>query len=119
MPPSRWRRVLTAVEGIATRSGQTREHDRIVRTGTGTDHEAVRVGRSVRRFLPPVSLSCAVSVHPGLQCSPTTLTCSARSCSPTGMLARSGSYAVRSRVIDDDGTVYADFEWTFKLGKEW
>jgi hypothetical protein len=39
--------------------------------------------------------------------------------SPTGMLARSGSYAVRSRVIDDDGKVYADFEWTFKLAKEW
>ncbi|GAA5984093.1 hypothetical protein JCM10908_006048 [Rhodotorula pacifica] len=38
---------------------------------------------------------------------------------PTGMLARSGSYTVRSRIIDDDGKVYADFEWTFKLAKEW
>lgn len=27
--------------------------------------------------------------------------------SPSGMLARSGSYNVRSRVIDDDGAVYA------------
>jgi Rho GDP-dissociation inhibitor len=27
--------------------------------------------------------------------------------SPSGMLARSGSYSVRSRVIDDDGEVYA------------
>lgn len=27
--------------------------------------------------------------------------------SPSGMLARSGSYNVRSRVIDDDGEVYA------------
>lgn len=60
--------------------------------------------------------------------------------SPSGMLARSGSYNVRSRVIDDDGEVYAgalpftlhvqwpnlntlspslDWEWTFKLAKEW
>ena len=27
--------------------------------------------------------------------------------SPSGMLARSGTYSVRSRVIDDDGEVYA------------
>ncbi|KAF8609495.1 E set domain-containing protein [Ceratobasidium sp. AG-I] len=39
--------------------------------------------------------------------------------SPSGMLARSGSYNVKSRVYDDDGHVYADFEWTFKLAKEW
>ncbi|WVQ71940.1 hypothetical protein IAR50_001482 [Cryptococcus sp. DSM 104548] len=39
--------------------------------------------------------------------------------SPSGMLARSGSYVVRSRVIDDDATVWLDFEWGFKLGKEW
>lgn len=59
--------------------------------------------------------------------------------SPSGMLARSGSYSVRSRVIDDDGEVYAgtcrplqiptakserlilplDWEWSFKLTKEW
>ncbi|OCF38541.1 rho GDP-dissociation inhibitor [Kwoniella heveanensis CBS 569] len=39
--------------------------------------------------------------------------------SPSGMLARSGSYVVRSRVIDDDKHVWLDFEWGFKLGKEW
>ncbi|KAK1927243.1 immunoglobulin E-set [Papiliotrema laurentii] len=39
--------------------------------------------------------------------------------SPSGMLARSGSYVVRSRVIDDDDQVWLDFEWGFKLGKEW
>ncbi|PVG04542.1 rho GDP-dissociation inhibitor [Serendipita vermifera] len=39
--------------------------------------------------------------------------------SPSGLLARSGSYNVRSRVIDDDGHIYADFEWSFKLTKEW
>jgi Rho GDP-dissociation inhibitor len=56
--------------------------------------------------------------------------------SPSGMLARTGSYQVRSRVIDDDGEVYAgsflstpssmgfnpddpDWEWSFKLAKEW
>ena len=27
--------------------------------------------------------------------------------SPSGMLARSGTYSVRSRVLDDDGEVYA------------
>jgi Rho GDP-dissociation inhibitor len=27
--------------------------------------------------------------------------------SPSGMLARSGTYHVRSRVVDDDGEVYA------------
>jgi len=39
--------------------------------------------------------------------------------SPSGMIARSGTYNVRSRVIDDDGEVYADWEWQFKLAKEW
>ncbi|KAI0774415.1 rho GDP-dissociation inhibitor [Fomes fomentarius] len=39
--------------------------------------------------------------------------------SPSGMLARSGTYHVRSRVVDDDGEVYADWEWSFKIGKEW
>jgi len=39
--------------------------------------------------------------------------------SPSGMLARSGTYVVKSKVIDDDGEVYADWEWSFKLGKEW
>ncbi|KZT51373.1 E set domain-containing protein [Calocera cornea HHB12733] len=38
---------------------------------------------------------------------------------PSGMLARSGTYTARSRVTDDDMSVYADFEWTFKIGKEW
>lgn len=27
------------------------------------------------------------------------------------MLARSGSYTVRSRVVDDDNHVWLDFEW--------
>ncbi|KAI5829846.1 E set domain-containing protein [Schizophyllum commune Tattone D] len=43
--------------------------------------------------------------------------------SPSGMLARSGTYNVRSRVVDDDGEVYADigtdWEWQFKLAKDW
>ncbi|KAJ7667856.1 immunoglobulin E-set [Mycena polygramma] len=39
--------------------------------------------------------------------------------SPSGMLARSGTYNVKSRVVDDDGEVYADWEWSFKLAKEW
>ncbi|KAJ3723137.1 immunoglobulin E-set [Lentinula raphanica] len=39
--------------------------------------------------------------------------------SPSGMIARSGTYNVKSRVVDDDGEVYADWEWQFKLGKEW
>ncbi|KAL7410488.1 immunoglobulin E-set, partial [Mrakia frigida] len=39
--------------------------------------------------------------------------------SPSGMLARSGSYLVRSRLTDDDGIVWLDAEWYFKLTKEW
>jgi len=39
--------------------------------------------------------------------------------SPSGMVARSGTYNVLSRVIDDDGEVYAHWEWSFKLAKEW
>lgn len=60
--------------------------------------------------------------------------------SPSGMLARSGTYHVRSRVLDDDGHVYAgassisliplvhctvlmesptEWDWAFKLAKEW
>ncbi|KAG7097121.1 hypothetical protein E1B28_004499 [Marasmius oreades] len=39
--------------------------------------------------------------------------------SPSGMLARSGTYDVKSRVQDDDGEIYADFSWHFKLAKEW
>ncbi|ORX38423.1 E set domain-containing protein [Kockovaella imperatae] len=39
--------------------------------------------------------------------------------SPSGMLARSGTYNVRSRVVDDDNTIWLDFEWAFKLAKEW
>ncbi|EIN10582.1 E set domain-containing protein [Punctularia strigosozonata HHB-11173 SS5] len=38
--------------------------------------------------------------------------------SPSGMLAR-GTYSVRSRVVDDDGEIYADWEWYFKLAKDW
>lgn len=38
---------------------------------------------------------------------------------PTGLQARSGTYKVRSRIIGDDGTVYADFEWSYKLAKDW
>ncbi|KDN37774.1 hypothetical protein RSAG8_09929, partial [Rhizoctonia solani AG-8 WAC10335] len=39
--------------------------------------------------------------------------------SPSGMLARSGTYNVISRITDDDGHKHAEFEWTFKLAKEW
>lgn len=61
--------------------------------------------------------------------------------SPSGMVARSGTYMVKSRVTDDDKEVYAgtlsrltpgtddpqsltlglypDFEWAFKLTKDW
>lgn len=38
---------------------------------------------------------------------------------PSGMLARSGNFVARSRIIDDDGHVWLDFEWSFKIGKEW
>ncbi|KAL9940853.1 hypothetical protein V8E36_000341 [Tilletia maclaganii] len=38
---------------------------------------------------------------------------------PSGMLARAGTNIVRSRIVDDDGTVYADFQWAFKIQKDW
>ncbi|CUA73819.1 Rho GDP-dissociation inhibitor [Rhizoctonia solani] len=39
--------------------------------------------------------------------------------SPSGVIARSGTYHVKSRITDDDGHVHAEFEWSFKLAKEW
>lgn len=33
---------------------------------------------------------------------------------PSGMMAR-GNYSVRSRVVDDDNNVFADWEWAFKV----
>ncbi|MFJ7062847.1 hypothetical protein ACIQVA_35045 [Streptomyces microflavus] len=38
---------------------------------------------------------------------------------PTGIMARGASYLVRSRLRDDDGTVHADFEWSYELATEW
>ncbi|KOV17638.1 hypothetical protein ADK60_27235 [Streptomyces sp. XY431] len=38
---------------------------------------------------------------------------------PEGVLARSGTYAVQSRILDDDGTVYADFKWSYKIAADW
>ncbi|PWZ02020.1 putative rho GDP dissociation inhibitor [Testicularia cyperi] len=37
---------------------------------------------------------------------------------PSGMMAR-GTYSVRSRVVDDDGNVFADWDWAFKISKDW
>ncbi|KAF8707997.1 Glycosyl hydrolase family 47, partial [Rhizoctonia solani] len=39
--------------------------------------------------------------------------------SPSGMLARSGTYDVVSRITDDDGHPHAYFSWCFRLAKEW
>jgi len=36
---------------------------------------------------------------------------------PTGMLT--DSFQVKSRIVDDDGHIHAEFEWYFKIGKEW
>jgi Rho GDP-dissociation inhibitor len=35
--------------------------------------------------------------------------------SPSGMLARSGTYHVRSRVVDDDGEIYAGKFWRLSV----
>ncbi|KEI36747.1 uncharacterized protein L969DRAFT_97143 [Mixia osmundae IAM 14324] len=35
---------------------------------------------------------------------------------PSGMIVRTGTYNVRSRCTDDDGTICADFAWSFKAG---
>jgi len=37
---------------------------------------------------------------------------------PSGMMAR-GTYTVKSRVTDFDGAIFAEWEWLFKIGKEW
>jgi len=39
--------------------------------------------------------------------------------SPSGILARTGKYEVKSRVVDDDGEIYAEWMWHFRLAKEW
>ncbi|KAJ3575151.1 hypothetical protein NP233_g1287 [Leucocoprinus birnbaumii] len=39
--------------------------------------------------------------------------------SPSGLAARTVGYSVQSRVVDDDGEIYADWKWHFKLAKEW
>lgn len=55
--------------------------------------------------------------------------------SPSGIIARKVTYTVQSRIVDDDNEVYAggsmrfryeldwrketDWNWTFKLAKEW
>lgn len=41
----------------------------------------------------------------------------APSVAPSGFLARSGTNSVRTRIVDDDGSVFADFSWAFKLVK--
>ncbi|KZO92143.1 rho GDP-dissociation inhibitor [Calocera viscosa TUFC12733] len=38
---------------------------------------------------------------------------------PKGVVARSGTYHARSRVVDDDKEVFADFRWIFTIGKDW
>jgi Rho GDP-dissociation inhibitor len=37
---------------------------------------------------------------------------------PSGMLAR-GHYSVSSKFMDDDQNVYAEWDWSFDLSKEW
>jgi Rho GDP-dissociation inhibitor len=37
---------------------------------------------------------------------------------PSGLLAR-GSYTARKRFVDDDGTVYLDVNYSFKIRKDW
>ncbi|KAJ7351440.1 immunoglobulin E-set [Mycena albidolilacea] len=39
--------------------------------------------------------------------------------SPSGIFARSGTYAVRSSIVDDDGEIHAEWDWGYKLAKEW
>ncbi|MEW2374375.1 hypothetical protein AB0940_34230 [Streptomyces sp. NPDC006656] len=38
---------------------------------------------------------------------------------PAGLIARSGAYDVHSRISDDDGTVHADFKWSFRIAADW
>lgn len=38
---------------------------------------------------------------------------------PSGLIARSGQFSMRSRILDDDGKVHADWEWKLSFAKEW
>ncbi|KAL1920197.1 uncharacterized protein VTP21DRAFT_1343 [Calcarisporiella thermophila] len=37
---------------------------------------------------------------------------------PSGMLAR-GRYEVKSKFVDDDGIVHLEWQWAFKISKDW
>lgn len=37
---------------------------------------------------------------------------------PSGLLAR-GTYHVRSKFIDDDGVCHLEWDWSFKIKKDW
>jgi Rho GDP-dissociation inhibitor len=37
---------------------------------------------------------------------------------PSGMLSR-GSFQVKSKIIDDDKNVFAEWEWNLVIGKDW
>lgn len=37
---------------------------------------------------------------------------------PSGMMAR-GKYHMKSSIVDDDKNVYAKWEWTLEIGKDW
>jgi len=37
---------------------------------------------------------------------------------PNGVLSR-GSFTVKSKLIDDDKNIYAEWEWNLIIAKEW
>jgi Rho GDP-dissociation inhibitor len=37
---------------------------------------------------------------------------------PSGVLSR-GSFLVKSKIIDDDKNVYAEWEWNLVIAKDW
>ncbi|KAL7746357.1 rho GDP dissociation inhibitor [Sorochytrium milnesiophthora] len=37
---------------------------------------------------------------------------------PSGMIAR-GQYDVRSKFVDDDGVTHLEWDWSFKISKDW
>ncbi|MEU2855221.1 hypothetical protein [Streptomyces syringium] len=38
---------------------------------------------------------------------------------PAGVIARSGSYLVHNKILDEDGTVHADFKWSYRIATDW
>ncbi|KAF9506588.1 hypothetical protein BS47DRAFT_1425942 [Hydnum rufescens UP504] len=104
---------ITIKEGIEYSVGATFKVNRDVISGLRYIHVVKRAGITVDRLEQMIG---SYGPHPKGEVYSSTFPPEE---SPSGVLARTGTYHVRSRFLDDDAEVYADFQWSFKLGKEW